>query len=81
LSISSAFALPCCSAADEADILAFAERHARNHFAFPDLGIHHGLAAAPPVVDHHDEILHARYPASNAATISEKRKLVKHKIL
>jgi len=25
--------------------------------------IHHGLAAAPPVVDHYDEILHARYPA------------------
>jgi hypothetical protein len=65
---------------DEADILVFAGRHARNYFAFRKLGIHHSLAAAPPVVDHHDEILHARYPASNAASISENRKLVKLKI-
>jgi hypothetical protein len=43
---------------NEADVLVFAGHYARNDLAPGDLGIDDGLAPAPPVVDHHDEILH-----------------------
>jgi hypothetical protein len=64
---------------DEADILVFAGRHARNHLAPCDLGIDHGLAAAPSIVDHHEEILQSRiaFTLRKRASISENQKLVK----
>ena len=43
---------------NEADVLVFAGRNARDDFAPGDFGIDDGLAPAPTVVDHHDEILH-----------------------
>ena len=44
---------------DEADIFVFAGSHARHDLAPGDFGIDDGLAAAPAIVDHHHEILHA----------------------
>lgn len=44
---------------DEADILVLAGHDARNDFAPGDFGVDDGLAPAPSIVDHHDEILHA----------------------
>src|SRR5712664_2111902 len=43
---------------NEADVLVFAGGNARDDFAPGDLGIDNGLAPAPSIVDHHDEILH-----------------------
>jgi hypothetical protein len=43
---------------NEADVFVFAGRNARDDFAPGDFGIDDGLAPAPTVVDHHDEILH-----------------------
>src|SRR6202451_1852193 len=43
---------------DEADVPVLAGGDARDHLAPGDLGIDDGLASAPAVVDHHDEILH-----------------------
>src|ERR1700682_2348163 len=42
---------------NEADVLVFAGGNARDDFAPGDLGLDDGLAPAPPIVDHHDEIL------------------------
>ena len=44
---------------DEADVPVFAGRDARDDLAAGDLGIDDGLASAPAIIDHHDEILHA----------------------
>jgi len=44
---------------DEADIGVFAGRNARDDFAAGDFGVDDGLAAAPSIIDHDDEILHA----------------------
>ena len=43
---------------NEADVAVFAGRHAGDDLPPRDLGIDDGLATAPSVVDHHDEILH-----------------------
>ena len=43
---------------DEADVPVFAGRDAGDHLPPRDLGIDDGLAPAPAVIDHHDEILH-----------------------
>jgi hypothetical protein len=44
---------------NEADIGVFAGRDARDDLAASDFGVDDGLAAAPSVIDHDDEILHA----------------------
>jgi hypothetical protein len=46
---------------NEADIFVFARGDAGDHFAAGDLGIDNGLASAPAIIDHHDEVLHGRY--------------------
>jgi hypothetical protein len=46
---------------DEADIPVLAGGNACHDLAAGDLGINDGFAAPPPIVDHHNEILH---PAS-----------------
>src|SRR4051812_40868400 len=60
---------------NEADVVVFPGGHARDHVAPCHLGINHGLAPSPAIVDHHDKILHAetnrRHP-SMTAIISEK---------
>src|SRR5271154_4682537 len=43
---------------NKADVPVFAGGNARNDLAPGDLGVDHGLAPAPSIVDHHDEILH-----------------------
>jgi hypothetical protein len=50
---------------NEADVVVFARCHARDHFATGDLGIDDGLASAPAIVDHHDEILHSGVISEN----------------
>src|SRR6185369_9606655 len=66
---------------DEGDVLVFARGDAGKDLASRDLGIDDGLAAAPPVVDHHDKILHENDPAAPVIgarqDIYEKRKKVK----
>src|SRR5882757_6198019 len=65
---------------NEADIPVFSGNHARDDLAPGDLGIDDGLAPAPSIIDHHDEILQrrgSRHPESswfNAPTISENKK-------
>jgi hypothetical protein len=55
---------------NEADVALL--RHARDHLSPGDVGINHGFAAAPAVVDHHDEILHAG-PVRQAGQASIER--------
>src|SRR5882762_8003922 len=43
---------------NEADVLVFAGGNARDDLAPGDLGIDNGLAPAPSIVYHHNEILH-----------------------
>jgi hypothetical protein len=45
---------------NEADVPVFAGGNARDHLAPGNLGIYHGLAPAPSIIDHHDEILQWR---------------------
>jgi hypothetical protein len=52
---------------NEADVAVFAGNHARDDFTPGDLGIDNGLAAAPAIIDHHDEILHG-VPATGIDT-------------
>src|SRR5882724_3003320 len=72
---------------NKADIPVFARRDPRYDFAPGDFRIDDGLAAAPAVIDHHDEILHAGDLAligeleSNGGSISENQKKVQYKIL
>jgi len=44
---------------NETDVLVLARHNAREDFAPGDFRINDGFAAAPAIVDHHDEILHA----------------------
>ena len=44
---------------NEADVLVLARHDPRDDFAPGDFGIDDGLASAPAIIDHHDEILHA----------------------
>jgi hypothetical protein len=71
---------------DEADIVVLAGRNAGDNFPPRDFRIDNGLAPAPPVVDHHNEILHggaffasacADAGSQDAVSISENQKLVK----
>src|SRR5713226_2329879 len=52
---------------NEADVLVFAGGNARDDFAPGDLGIDNGLAPAPSIVDHHNEILHGGAPRPGKA--------------
>jgi hypothetical protein len=70
---------------NEADIAVLAGCDSGDDFAPRDLGIDDGLASAPSVVDHHDEILHQGLivPALDQASdvnIADNQKLVKTKI-
>src|ERR1700755_3028980 len=69
---------------DEADVTVFAGGNPGHDFAPSDFGIDDGLAAAPPIVDHHNEVLHPAPVAGGyslpAATIAENRNQVKRKI-
>src|SRR4029079_17082196 len=49
---------------DERDVLVFTRGNAGDDLAPRDFRIDDGLAAAPPVVDHYDEILHGDDPAA-----------------
>jgi hypothetical protein len=44
---------------NEADVLVLAGHNARDDFPPGDFGIDDGLASAPSIIDHHNEILHA----------------------
>jgi hypothetical protein len=67
---------------NEADVLVFAGHDAGDDFPPGDLGIDNGLAPAPPIIDHHDEILHGgalfgpESKRADAAIISENRNYV-----
>jgi hypothetical protein len=68
---------------NEADVLVFAGSHARDNFSPGDFRIDNGLAPAPSIIDHHNEILHngcAPRPEArlaDEASISENQKSVK----
>jgi hypothetical protein len=55
---------------NETDVFVFAGGHARGHFAAGNFRIDDGLASAPAIIDHHDQILHGD-------NISENQKIVK----
>src|SRR5258708_27453957 len=55
---------------NEADVLVFAGDDARDDFAPGDLGIDNGLAPAPSIVDHHNEILHGGSPRPRKAGVA-----------
>src|SRR5580658_8917583 len=57
---------------DEADIAVFAGYNARDDFAPGHFRVDDGLAPAPSIIDHHDEILHAR-PGLPLAGVGLKR--------
>src|SRR5450631_750276 len=54
-----------CDLVDEADVFVFAGGHARDNLPPRDFRIDNGLASAPSVIDHRNEILHggARFAA------------------
>ena len=69
---------------DEADVVVLARRHAGDDFAARDFRVDNRFAPAPPIVDHHDEILHGPSRLVRAAdgrrgapNISENRNYVK----
>jgi hypothetical protein len=72
---------------NEADVLVFAGSYALDHPASGDFRIDDGLAPAPPIVDHYNEILHggsverAEKGLDDASIIYEKQNPVKLIIL
>ena len=56
---------------NEADIVVFAGRHARDDLAPGHFRIDDGLAPAPSIIDHHDEILHALVAALPVRALPE----------
>jgi hypothetical protein len=59
---------------DEADVFIFAGCHARDNLPPRDFRIDNGLASAPSVIDHHNEILHgARF--ARAYTVAGRKQV------
>lgn len=45
---------------NEADVLLFARHNAGDHFTPGNFRVDDGFAAVPPIVDHHNKVLHLR---------------------